>query len=538
MHLSDHDLLQLDEERLMRLESGTLRTLAVKLMADLKQAREQLNRTPQNSSLPPGSQAPWKKGAAEDDEQSDGDDIVDGEETPSGNKESAAPDESGEPGKTPESIPAPPAVLPSGEEAAIKRQAGKQTGAPGFGRTQVLPITGVVVHSPAHCNLCDAAFTAAEGKLCGGHYVIDVVWGQANAPGISVTYTLHHHEEKRCGDCDHLTRYKPYHARATEFCDQEISEWRLVGPGLAALMVCLALRCRLSRKRIAEFLFDWLAIELSVGAIHQTIAESSALLAPAEEMLVKEIVQSELLHADETPWKEAGTCRWLWVFASLTATLYYVGDRSQKIFSDLLGAGFAGWLMSDGYRVYRDYPQRLRCWAHLIRKARGIAESLDAKAQAFGKEALRLLKIMQDAVYAAREGPPGRSLTSALIAELEQLKTACQCARDDLRHHKTGRALAVEFLNDWDAIFRVLDHPAMPLTNNTAERTLRHWVILRKICFGTRTAEGSKLFSLAASVIDTCRQRGCSPWRYLESAIVSRRNGMDLPPLPIANCGV
>ena len=204
----------------------------------------------------------------------------------------------------------------------------------------------------------------------------------------------------------------------------------------------------------------------------------------------------------------------------------------------LVIAPYAGWLMSDGYMVYRDYPKRLRCWAHLIRKARGIAESLDAKAQTFGKEALRLLTVMQDAVYAAREGPPGLSLTSSLTAELEQLKTACQYARDNLQHHKTGRALAVEFLNDWDAIFRVLDHPAMPLTNNTAERTLRHWVILRKICLGTRTAEGSKLFALAASVIDTCRQRGRSPWRYLESAIASRRNGMALPPLPTANCGV
>jgi transposase len=533
MHLSDRDLFQLDEERLMRLESGTLRTLAVKLMADLKLAREQLNRTPQNSSLPPGSQASWKKRAAEDDEQSDVDDIVDDKEDAAGSKESDNSD------KADESVPAPPTASPSGEEVAVKRQAGKQTGAPGFGRTQVLPITGAVVHSPTHCNLCDAALTAAEGKLCGGHDVIDIVWGQANAPGISVTYTLHHHEEKRCNDCDHLTRYTPYHARATEFCDQAISEWRLVGPGLAALIVCLALRFRLSRKRIAEFVFDWLAIELSVGTIHQTIAESSALLAPAEERLVNEIVQSKLLHADETPWKEGRACLWLWVFVSLTTTLYFVGDRSKKIFFDLLGAGFTGWLMSDGYTVYRDYKQRLRCWAHLIRKARGVAESLDAKAQAFGKESLRLLTHMQNAVYAAREGPPGlSSLTCSLSTELEQLKTACQCARDDLQHHKTGRALAVEFLNDWDAIFRVLDHPAMPLTNNTAERTLRHWVILRKICSGTRTAEGSKLFALAASVIDTCRQRGCSPWRYLESAIASRRNGMNLPALPTAKCGV
>ena len=57
--------------------------------------------------------------------------------------------------------------------------------------------------------------------------------------------------------------------------------------------------------------------------------------------------------------------------------------------------------------------------------------------------------------------------------------------------HTKARALAVEMLNDWAAIFRVLDHPHLPLTNNEAERALRHWVILRRISYGTKTETGS-----------------------------------------------
>ena len=56
--------------------------------------------------------------------------------------------------------------------------------------------------------------------------------------------------------------------------------------------------------------------------------------------------------------------------------------------------------------------------------------------------------------------------------------------------HEKARALAVEFLNDWETIFMVLRHPHLPLTNpstssghrNEAERALRHWVIMRKTC--------------------------------------------------------
>ena len=57
---------------------------------------------------------------------------------------------------------------------------------------------------------------------------------------------------------------------------------------------------------------------------------------------------------------------------------------------------------------------------------------------------------------------------------------------------------------------------------------LRHWVIARKISHGTRTATGSRVFALLASVIDTCRQRGHSPWLYIETAIADRRAGRPL----------
>ena len=47
-----------------------------------------------------------------------------------------------------------------------------------------------------------------------------------------------------------------------------------------------------------------------------------------------------------------------------------------------------------------------------------------------------------------------------------------------------------------------------------------------------RTDVGSRIFALLASVVDTCRQRGHSPWRYLEQAIADRRAGRSLAALP------
>jgi hypothetical protein len=219
------------------------------------------------------------------------------------------------------------------------------------------------------------------------------------------------------------------------------------------------------------------------------------------------------------------------VFVATTATLYYVAGRGKELVENVLD-GFTGWLMSDGWMAYRDYPLRLRCWAHLIRKARGLAQSCDRKAQAFGQLVLDTLEALTATVYAAREGPLPMDWPTQHAVVLAILRAACERHHGSSGHAKT-HALAVELLNDWEAIFQVLRHPELPLTNNEAERTLRHWVIARKLSLGTRTPVGSRVVALLASVIDTCRQRGHAPWRYLERAIADRRAGLPLAPLPL-----
>ena len=116
--------------------------------------------------------------------------------------------------------------------------------------------------------------------------------------------------------------------------------------------------------------------------------------------------------------------------------------------------------------------------------------------------------------------------------ELVDFRALCEQYRN-CSHEKT-RALAREFLNDWDAIWMVLKFPWLALTNNEAERALRHWVILRRISQGTRTKEGTRTFALLASVIETCRKRNVLPWPYLAKVIAERRKGNPAPPLPQA----
>jgi hypothetical protein len=60
VYLSDFDLQQLDEQKLMALPAEQKDALLVKLLRDLKDARERLKANSQTSSRPPSSDPPWQ----------------------------------------------------------------------------------------------------------------------------------------------------------------------------------------------------------------------------------------------------------------------------------------------------------------------------------------------------------------------------------------------------------------------------------------------------------------------------------------------
>jgi len=74
-------------------------------------------------------------------------------------------------------------------------------------------------------------------------------------------------------------------------------------------------------------------------------------------------------------------------------------------------------------------------------------------------------------------------------------------------------------------------------TNDDTERAPRHWVILRKLSFGTPTPVGSRVFAQLASVIDICRQHGHAPLAH-STNVPSPTGELDYPSPPCRNQGV
>jgi hypothetical protein len=66
MILKDHDLKQIDRDYVEGLARGKLEEMTLRLLEDLREARDRLNQTPQNSSRPSGSFALWEGGIVSD----------------------------------------------------------------------------------------------------------------------------------------------------------------------------------------------------------------------------------------------------------------------------------------------------------------------------------------------------------------------------------------------------------------------------------------------------------------------------------------
>ena len=215
-----------------------------------------------------------------------------------------------------------------------------------------LPVSATVIHAPESCACCGQALEPAGFIARSGLYVLEIETDPgAGLRGLQVRHEKHLYGEITCG-CGHINRSEPGRCPTDPLWTVGLTEWHLVGPLLVSLLVsllvCLSHRMHLSRRRIQEFLRDWLGIELSTSTINQCLHEAGRAVEPIEEQLVEELQQATLAYADETPWKEWGRLLWLWVIITPTICLYFIGCRSKEILATVFGEGFVGWLMSDG----------------------------------------------------------------------------------------------------------------------------------------------------------------------------------------------
>jgi hypothetical protein len=66
-------------------------------------------------------------------------------------------------------------------------------------------------------------------------------------------------------------------------------------------------------------------------------------------------------------------------------------------------------------------------------------------------------------------------------------------------------------------LFTFLKYPEVQPTNNQAEQSLRNMMIFRKICFGTRSNDGSYAHSVLPSLLLTAKRQSKHPPDFFQT---------------------
>jgi hypothetical protein len=361
----------------------------------------------------------------------------------------------------------------------------------GFSRPRMAP-TETVAHAVDSCPDCGT-------RLVGG-------WVQRTRQVIElpvrpVRVIEHQYVARECPRCGRR------HVPRVELEGVVLGKRHRLGLGLVSRIVTLREEGRLPFATIQWYLATVYRLHLSVGELVGVVQAVAKRATPAVATIQAAIQQSAVVCADETGWRERGVNGYVWTFSTRTERYFTRGPRSKEVVDTALGPAFAGTLVSDFYAAYHHYAGvHQRCWAHLLRDIHALKDVYPTDARLADWAAVVLALYREGVAFVGADEAAGPAKQRELE---ERLRGTCQpFAADPLAvQAKLCRRIARHLKE----LFVFVGDPAVPATNNAAERSLRPLVTSRKISGGTQSPAGTTSKTTLASLFGTWRARGLNP---------------------------
>src|SRR6266849_2349607 len=391
-----------------------------------------------------------------------------------------------------------------------KRRRGGQPGHPGSTRLliPVEEVDAVVVLQPEQCRHCHAPLSGDAPKPW-RHQVSEM-------PPIKPVVTAYQGPQLVCAGCGEVTRAPwPEGVPSGPY-----------GPRVQATVSLYTGSYRLSKRTTPHVMDEVFGVPMRVGTISQLErATTAAVAAPVEEAR-RYVHEQEVAHLDETSGRQGGKRAWLWV-----AVFVVRMSRGGHVARELLGATFAGIVVTDRYSAYTWYPVRWRqlCWAHLLRDIEAMIER-GGGSQEIGEALKHQAHKMFHWWHRVRDGTLSRSsfrsYMSPVRREVERLLEAgptCGVPKTE--------GMCREILKLRQALWTFVHLAGVEPTNNTAERAIRPGVLWRKGSFGTHSAQGSRFVDSMMTVVATLRQQQRNVLEYLTTACEAALHDAPAPSL-------
>jgi transposase len=295
-----------------------------------------------------------------------------------------------------------------------------------------------------------------------------------------------------------------------------------LGARAVALATTLQKEYGLSVGKTAAVLREIAGLSVTRGGVVRAIARVGRRCIPTYDALCEAMAKSRVVTADETGWRIGGRSAWLWAFVTATMTVYAIEEsREVSVAISVLGLGFAGVLVRDGYAPYRRFvdARHQTCVAHLLRRCHGLLEVARGRGREIPR---RVRKLLLDALAIRDQRDSGLLEEGAVRSEVVVLEGRVDAllARPAVRHHENRKLLA-HLGRERDHLLTFLRELDVPATNWQGEQAVRPAVVNRKVWGGNRDTAGARTQEMVSSVVRTCRQQRRDPHAVITAMLRS-----------------
>jgi hypothetical protein len=302
-----------------------------------------------------------------------------------------------------------------------------------------------------------------------------------------------------------------------------------IGPVAKSVAIYLRYRIGIPYRKTTELLRELFGLKFVPASALGFDRKAASQGTPLYEDLRDKIRVSDVVHADETSWRGDGVGHYVWFAGNQRLALFHIDrHRSAEVAKSIFGENFDGILVRDRYAAYNGIGLDWQaCIAHITTKAKEIrAEHAllpqtdqDPAVGPFCNRLIDLCSQLCDMGQKLKSGDiPRKRTTKIQNGFIRELNAIC---KQPLRF-KPAETLRTYLAGpDQRFLFTFLRRPGVPPTNNHAEQALRHLVIFRKICFGTRSESGLKTHSILPSLVQTARRQGVHPRKFLQTLLTA-----------------
>ncbi len=311
----------------------------------------------------------------------------------------------------------------------------------------------------------------------------------------------------------------------------------LPGPGLLAHLIVSKYTDHMPLHRLQRA-YERQGLFLHRSTLCDWLGACADLLRPLYDLMVGAVLQSRVIHTDDTPVKlqelvthHLSTAR-LWAYLGDAANPYNVFDFTVNHKRDgpqRFLANYQGYLQADAFSGYdglylpdpRTAQARIievACSAHARRKfyeARGSDALRSHQALAYYRQLYELERAAKD--FSDEQRLQMRQDLAVPI--LGQFHTWLEAQRSQVLP-KSPMAEAIGYaLNHWEALIRYTEAGFLAIDNNASEREMKRIAVGRKNWLSIGSPRGGETAAVLFSFTSTCQRLGVEPWAYLQDVL-------------------